>query len=123
MEQINPYAVVRNTATYEAYRAYMREAYRASQPFFVLGLLPMLLMPGASVLMESHSFHRSMMDSRWAFTAVIASLGLGGVSMGLGFLRMAKYRRDHPIPDEWRQVPRASWPPVGAQRPRLRRRV
>jgi hypothetical protein len=112
VEQINPYAVVRNTATYEAYRAYMRDAYKASQPFFALGMLPMLLMPGAAVLMETHTLHRSLMDSRWAFTAVIASLSLGGLSMGVGFLRMAKYRRDHPIPNEWRQIPIVGPPPI-----------
>jgi len=111
VEPINPYAVMRNTATLQAYRAYVRDAYRAGQPFIGLGVLPMLLMPGTAVLMGDHSLHRLPIDWKWWFAAVTLLLGLAGLSMGVGFLRMAKYRREHPIPGEWRQVPRprARW--------------
>lgn len=120
MEPINPYAVTRNSATHAAYRAYVRGVYRAGQPFIALGVLPMLLMPGAAVLMGDHALQRWQIASKWPFTAVVLLLGLGGLSIGVGLLRMAKYRREHPIPDEWRPLPRSSWRPVPGRRPRLR---
>jgi hypothetical protein len=119
VEHINPYAVIRNTATYEAYKAYIRKSFGAGQPFIALGMLPTFLIPMATALVGGRSPHQLSIEWKWAAAAVLVSLGLSGVSVVFGFLRMAKFRREHPIPDEWRQVPRASWPPVPARTPRL----
>jgi hypothetical protein len=119
VEHINPYAVIRNTATYEAYKAYIRKSYGAGQPFIILGLLPTFLMPMATTLLGSRTLHVAPIDLRWAMAAVFMAFALGAVSFAIGVLRVAKYRREHPMPDEWRQVPRVSWPPVPARTPRL----
>jgi hypothetical protein len=46
-------------------------------------------------------------------------MALSGILFAVGFMRMIRFRRENPIPDEWRQVPRSSWPPAPGQRPRL----
>ena len=114
MDLINPYAVMRNTATLEAYRAYTR---KATQPLFALGALPFCLAPVALAL-SRRMFHGSATHWTWTVAALALSCGLGALCLGVGVWRMAKYRRENPIPDEWRQVPRSSPPPVPARRPR-----
>jgi hypothetical protein len=115
MEQINPYAVVRNTATYEAFKAYSRRAAGAGAPFFVLGFVLTFLTPQVFMLAERRLSHKPAPDATWAFWCLAASMALGVVFGAVGVIRMIRFRRDNPIPDEWRQIPRASWP----QRPRI----
>jgi hypothetical protein len=121
LERINPYAVTRNTATYEAYRAYMREAVKAGQPFllvvFLVALLPVILMP-LSVTFEKRLAHGQPADVRLLLAVLLAPPILIGALAVLGFLRMRRFRREHPIPDEWRQIPRVTPWPAPAQRPR-----
>ncbi len=119
MEQINPYAVMRNTATYEAFKAYSRKAAMAGQPFFVGGLLLSLLAPQVFLFGSRWLLHKSPPDWRWAFACMALSMAVGGVLLGVGFMKTIRFRRDHPIPDEWRQVPRASWPQGRFRQPPL----
>ncbi len=112
MDPINPYAVMRNTATLEAYRAYTR---KATQPLFALGILPFCLTPVALAL-SRRALHASPATWTWTLVVVLLSWGLGGLCLGVGIWRMARYRRENPIPDEWRLVPRTTSPPVPARR-------
>jgi hypothetical protein len=120
LEQINPYAVTRNTATYEAYRAYCREMMKAGQGLVVLGTaLPALWIPVGMLLLRRFGQPR-VADFPLLLAIMLAPAVLSGLLVLIGCVNMQRYRREHPMPEEWRQVPRASWPPVAAQRPRLR---
>jgi hypothetical protein len=120
LEQINPYAVMRNTATYEAFKAYNRKSARAGAPFLVFGFLLAALSPQVFIILGGRwLFHRPAPDAKWAFWGLAASVALGAVLGAIGVIRTARFRRENPIPDEWRQIPRAGRPPVSSQRPRL----
>jgi hypothetical protein len=122
VDQINPYAVVRNTATYEAFKAYQRRAAGAGAPFLVIGFVLSVFSPQVFMLGGRWLFHRPAPDAKWALWGLAASVALGGVLCVVGVIRMIRFKRENPIPDEWRQVPRVSWPSVPGQRPRLRSR-
>jgi hypothetical protein len=118
MERINAYAVMRNTATHDAYRAYIREATKAGQPFLLLGLIMSMTTP--MLLTFGGLLGHSPEDWKWALGGLIAMMAACGVILGIGLMKIAKFRRDHPIPEEWRQIPRVSWPPpYPGQKPRL----
>jgi uncharacterized membrane protein len=116
VELINPYAVMRNTATFEAYKARQRGLLLAAQPFASIGILcgvaswAMIFFPRAT---------------RWAFehlgpASLLIPAGLilvGTVCVAIGFLNVRRYRRDNPIPDEWRQVPRVRSPLAPSRKP------
>jgi hypothetical protein len=118
LEHINPYAVMRSTATLEAYKARQKGLIRAAQPFASIALLcgifgwAMIAFPATG---------------RWALenlgpVALLIPAGLilvATVCLAIGWLGARRYRRENPIPDEWRQVPRVSWPPGTGQRPPL----
>ena len=105
MEHINPYAVMRSTATLEAYKARQKGLVRAAQPFAGVAILcglagwPMIALP---------------MIERWVFqhlgpVGLLIPAGLilvGTASLAMGLLGMRRYQRENPIPDEWRQIPR-----------------
>jgi hypothetical protein len=120
LEQINPYAVTRNTATYEAYRAYCRDMMKAGQGLVVLGsVLPALWLPLEMLLLRRFG-QPKVADLPLFLVVLFAPAVLSGLLVLIGYVNMQRYRREHPMPEEWRQVPRASWPPAPAQRPRLR---
>jgi hypothetical protein len=121
VEQINPYAVMRNTATYEAFKAYSRRAAGAGTPFLISGFLLTVLTPQFFMLGGRWLLHKSPTDWKWALWGLSASVLLGAILCAVGVARMIRFRRENPIPDEWRQVPPVSWLPAAAQRPRLRR--
>jgi hypothetical protein len=122
LEQINPYAVMRNTATYEAFRAYHRELIRAGQGLVVLGtILPSLWIPIEFALARRLG-QPKLGDMPLFLAVVLGPAVLSGLLVVIGYLKMQRYRREHPMPEEWRQVPRVNWPPAAAQRPRLRPR-
>ena len=110
MEQINPYAVMRNTATYEAFKAYSRKTAMAGQPFFIGALLLGVLAPQIFLFGSRWLLHKSPLDWRLAFACMALSVGLSGVLLGVGVLKTIRFRREHPIPEEWRQIPRGGWP-------------
>jgi hypothetical protein len=105
VELINPYAVMRSTATLEAYKARQRGMGMATQPFSTLGVICGIA--GWSLVVVAPT-------EKWLFVhlgpfAILIPAGLflvGGASVAIGFMRMRRYQREHPIPDEWRQVPR-----------------
>ena len=107
MEQINPYAVIRNTATHEAYKAYNRKAAMAGQPFFSLAIVLLGLAP-AMGLFSREVLHRPHGDLRVAFLCYFVPVTLAAILMLVGVVRMLRFRKANPIPDEWRQVPRAN---------------
>ena len=116
MELISPYAVMRNTATFKAYRAYSRKAGLAGQPFFVVGFLltsfsPQILFFGSRWLRNSPS------DLRWAFVVLALSIVVGAVFIAVGVWRTIRFRRENPIPEEWRQIPRIKTPFVPGRTP------
>jgi hypothetical protein len=117
VEQINPFAVVRNTATHEAFKAYKREEMKAGAPFFLVGaaLLPVSL--SFQGLTEQAFVQSGKVDLlllvAWAMAPAVLCL----LFTGIGVLRMRRFRREHPIPAEWRQIPRASWPLTRRQSP------
>ena len=119
MEHINPYAVVRNTATYEAFKAYQRRATGAGAPFLVFGFVLTVFIPQAFMLGSRWLFHKPTPDARWAMWGLAASVALGAILCAVGVIRMLRFRRENPIPAEWRQVPRVSWPPVSGRKPPL----
>jgi hypothetical protein len=117
LEQINPYAVMRNTATYEAFRAYHRGLHKAGAPLFLGMTLPALWLPIG--MFVSRGLGQPRMAGLPLFLmAALGPAALSGLLVLIGALNMRRYRREHPLPEEWRQVPRASWP-VASQRPRL----
>jgi hypothetical protein len=122
LEQINPYAVVRNTATYEAFKAYHRKAAGAGAPFFIFGFMLTMLSPQVFMLGGRWLLHSPTPEARWALWGLAASIFLGAILCAVGVIRMIRFRREHPIPEEWRQIPRSTWPPALEQRPRLRPR-
>jgi hypothetical protein len=112
LEQVNPYAVMRNTATYEAYRARIRAITGAGQPFSAAAFI--------CFCAWSPLFSVAVGRGMTALAGVAAILAVAGAACGaMALIRMQRYRRDHPIPNEWRQVPRISRPLVPGQRPRL----
>jgi len=119
LEQINPYAVIRNTATYEAYKAYNRKLAMTGMPFLPIGLFMGLLAPQLLLHGGRWLFYKSPLEVKWAFASLILSMAVSLALMGVGALRMIKFRRENPIPDEWRQVPRIRTPLVPARKPRL----
>ena len=117
MEHINPYAVMRNTATHEAYKAYNREAMKAGRFLFLGIFLPPIWLPIEMIV--ARRFDHPMMADLPLFSAfVFGPAVLSALLVLIGGLQMRRFRREHPIPEEWRQVPRVRWP-VPAQKPRL----
>jgi protein-S-isoprenylcysteine O-methyltransferase Ste14 len=108
VELINPFAVVRNTATHEAYKAYVRKAAWAGQPFFFAGIVLGVLTPQVFFMLTRSLLHKPLLDWRWALTGVGLSMALGIGLMGIGAWRTIRFRKDNPMPDEWRQVPRSN---------------
>lgn len=110
MERINPYAVMRNTATLEAYRAYTREATKAGAPFFVMATVLLPLWISFQGLLEPRVVHAHVLGlplfAAWMFGPAALCL----LFTVLGALRVRKYRREHPIPEAWRQAPRRQAP-------------
>ena len=119
MEQINPYAVIRNTATYEAFKAYTRRAAMAGQPFFIGGFFLSILTPQLLLFGSRWLLHTSSLDWRWAVACMALPIGLGAVLMGVGVVKTLRFRREHPVPEEWRQIPRANWPQGRFRQPPL----
>jgi len=116
MELINPYAVMRNTATLEAFKAYNRKAALAGQPFFIFGFLLTSLNPQVPFF-GSRGLRNSPSDFRWAFAALALSIVVGAVFIAVGVWRTIRFRRENPIPDDWRQIPRIKGPLVRGRTP------
>ena len=115
MQHIDRFAILRNTATYEAYQARNRAILRAGQPFTILAATFAAVLYGAGLpLFFRHLLgqllgpeHQNLipMVTRWyAGLAGVCALGLA-VCVALAFVRIQRYRRDHPIPDEWLLAP------------------
>ena len=107
MELINPYAVVRNTATHEAYKAYNRKAAMAGQPYISLAIALLGLGPAAAMIARE-VLHRPHRDLWVVFICYLVPVTLAAILMLVGVVRMLRFRKANPIPDEWRQIPRAN---------------
>jgi hypothetical protein len=108
VDLINPYAVLRNTATYDAFKAYSRKAAMSGHPFFMAGVFLGVLAPQILLFGSRWLPHKSPLDWRWAFACLALSVALSGICLGIGAMRTIRFRREHPIPEEWRQVPHIS---------------
>jgi hypothetical protein len=113
MVLINPYAVMRNTATHKAYKAYVRGLANAGAPLFIAMMLPALWLPFQFLITRRFEGAPPNLPLLMAWTLGPAILAAGLVVWGA--VRISRYRREHPIPDEWRQVPRIK--PLGWKRP------
>jgi len=114
MVLINPYAVMRNTATHKAYKAYMRGLTNAGAPLFLAMMLPALWLP-FQFLIGRRFDHATRADLPLLLAWSVAPAILAAALAIIGAVRIARYRREHPIPDEWRQIPRIKR--LGAKRP------
>ena len=114
MEQINPYAVIRNTATYEAFKAYHRKA--MGQPYLSLGFLLAALGP-AGAMAARVFFHRPSGDGLVALACYLVPVSLAVVLMVVSGMKASRFRKANPMPDEWRQVPRIRVPLVPGRKP------
>jgi hypothetical protein len=121
MERINPYAVMRNTATLEAYRARQRGVMWAGQPFtsFAIVCLTFVFFIAPNLGDFPRLFGLGPRMTLWIVLGSAIIPLAGGAFVLLAALRTRRYLREHPIPDEWRQVPRVSWPPGPARKPPL----
>lgn len=106
MEPINPYAVMRNTAAHDAYKAYRRKAALAGQPYTTLAILMLALSPAGSMVARTF-LHRPARDWWVAIACYVLPAILAAVFVAIGGARMLHFRKANPIPDEWQQVPRA----------------
>src|ERR1700761_8249975 len=105
MEHINPYAVMRNTATHEAYKAYNRKAFLAGQPYVLLATALASLAPGTALIVRD-LLHRPRGDLWIASGCYTLPITLAAILMIVGLIRIRRFKKANPIPDEWRQVPR-----------------
>lgn len=116
VEHINPYAVVRNTQAHEAYRAYRRAEMNSGLGLLFLGmLLPALWLP-LEMFVARRFDHPRTADSPLLLAFIGGPAALSGLLVLVGGLQLRRFRREHPIPDAWRQIPRVGWP----QKPRVR---
>ena len=116
MELINPYAVMRNTATFEAYKAYSRKA--TGQPYISLALLLAALAP-ASAMAARVFLHRLPGDGLVALACYLVPVTLAVILMITGGVKARRFRKANPMPEEWRQIPRIRTPLVPERKPRL----
>jgi hypothetical protein len=90
MEHVDPYKVMRNTATLQAHRDRLRAARRAGQPFLWIWL-------GALVLILLIEIPSLLWGSfKGASLAISLLLGFGSVNGLLAALRVRRYLREHP---------------------------
>jgi hypothetical protein len=91
----------------------MRGLTNAGAPLFLAMMLPALWLP-FQFLITARSEHAPLnlpILMAWMLGPAILAAGLAL----WGAVRISRYRRAHPIPDEWRQVPRVK--PLGEKRP------
>jgi Flp pilus assembly protein TadB len=91
MEHVDPYAVLRNTATLQAYRDRQKAAHRSAQPFLsisacAVALALLIYLPG---LLRSN-FRTEVV----AISSVL--LVVGGVTGIIAARRRSRYLREHP---------------------------
>jgi O-antigen/teichoic acid export membrane protein len=90
MEHVDPYKVVRNTATLQAYRDRLKAARRAGQPFLWIWVAAILL----NLLIEIPALLGG--GFKGAGLAISLLLIVGGVSGLIAALRIRRYLRRHP---------------------------
>jgi hypothetical protein len=84
---------MRNPKTLEAYRQHMRAVRGAAQPWITLApILAALMALLTAYALFNDGFRRAYMFL--VFPGLMAGCGLASVIAGL---RMARYRRDHPL--------------------------
>ena len=104
MQHIDLYAVMRNTATLEAYRARQRAVVRAAWPFSIVAAV--FAAAAWPSFLYIHYARRLFPGESPIITArvgvfVVACLIGFGVCAALAGFRVWRYRRDHPIPQDW----------------------
>lgn len=89
VEYVDPYAVVRSTATLQAHRARYKAAQRAARPFFHIACIGY----GLAITFEI----AMILLKGFAWLPVFFILIAGaGASCGLAAVRMRRYLREHP---------------------------
>lgn len=98
MEDVSPYAVMRNSATLSAYRARLRAGHKAGQIFFTLYLL--CAIPGLTGFGLMFGLGLGGRTWPWRNDIELASTILfviGGVCGLIGATRCKRYLKDHPF--------------------------
>jgi hypothetical protein len=90
MEHVDPYKVIRNTATLQAYRDRQRAAWRSAQPFLAIcgGAYVLVLLTDILALRRG--------NNGGAVLVMSLLFVLGGLSGVVAALRVRRYLRDHP---------------------------
>jgi len=91
MLDVDPYMVVRNSATLQAYRDYHRAARAAAQPWITIAV--------ALALVQIAMFLYALFHNAFRALSLVESLAMGafGLAMGIAGLRAWSYRRAHPL--------------------------
>jgi hypothetical protein len=90
MEHVDPYKVMRNTATLEAYRARKKAAWKSAEPFLAICGGAGLLTPLTEILV----LRRDSITGAVLMMSLLVVLG--GLSGVVAALRVRRYLRDHP---------------------------
>lgn len=117
MQHIDRFAIVRNTATYEAYLARNRAVWRAGRPFTLLTAAFALLVYLAGLpLLFRHLLsqfvgpaHQDLIPLAARWNAGIVGVCATGfaVCAALAIVKIQRYRKAHPIPQAWLLAPGA----------------
>ena len=91
MEQNDPFATLRSSATLEAYRARHKAALSTARPFLIIGLCSCSL--GLLLGWLQTRGH----DIQAISFADVAAICIGGLSIAIGRLKVNHYLRDHPL--------------------------
>jgi hypothetical protein len=91
MTDVDPFAVMRNSATLQAYRARSRAARAAAQPFLHIALGAFAL----NLLMFLYGFLQHRLASLGLASVIV--LGIGGLTFAIAGQKSARYLREHPF--------------------------
>lgn len=91
MPDVDPFKVMRNTASLDAYRQHRRAVRAAAQPWLAIALFAAVIQIGLFLYrLVDHGFRDLVLAS--SLTMVVF-----GISFGIGRVRASSFRRAHPL--------------------------